>query len=238
MIESLGEHITSEQCSQQKQWGGGNIHIIDVQRPDISQPLDVGRALLALRIGHVQVQLLYSALDGVPAGQSRGKVDVSGEAKISRVDDLVGARVREDGFGVDARLVGEGAEPGDVVVEGDVDFYGLCDKILQVPELVELILAHDIVAVGDNHTGHETAQRSNTVPLSDAQHGCVDVSGTGLEGTVGIRDGAPSVVVEMGLDITRDDTSQRTDEVVDLSRRSTSHGVGDSLEKKKKKSES
>lgn len=162
-------------------------------------------------------------------------MDVSGEAKIGRVDDLVGARVREDGFGVDARLVGEGAEPGDVVVEGDVDLHGLCDKILQVPELVELVLAHDIVAVGDNHAGHETAQRSDAVPLSDAQHGRVDVGGTGLEGAVGIRDGTPSVVVEMGLDITRDDTSQRTDEVVDLPRRSASHSVGDSLEESEEK---
>lgn len=162
-------------------------------------------------------------------------MDVSGEAKISRIDDLVGARVRQDGLSVDAGLMGEGAEPGDVVVEGDVDLDGLRDEILQVSELVQFVLAHDVVAVGDNHAGHETAERGDAVPLSDAQHGGVDVGRPGLERTVGVRDGAPSVVVEMCLNIARDDTPQGTDEVVDLSRRRTSNGVGDALERKEKK---
>lgn len=231
MMESL--------CRRQKKRRGEkkgreNIHIIDVQRPDISQPLDVGRALLALRIGHVQVQLLYSALDGVPAGQPRCEVDVSGEPKVGGIDDLIGARVREDGLSVDAGLVGEGAEPGDVVVEGDVDLDGLRDEILQVSELVQFVLAHDVVAVGDNHAGHQTAERGDAVPLSDAQHGGVDVGRPGLERTVGVRDGAPSVVVEMCLNIARDNAPQGADEVVDLSRRRTSNGVGDALKRKEK----
>lgn len=162
-------------------------------------------------------------------------MDVSSEAKISRIDDLVGARVRQDGLSVDAGLMGEGAEPGDVVVEGDVDLDGLRDEILQVSELVQFVLAHDVVAVGDNHAGHKTAERGDAVPLSDAQHGGVDVGRPGLERTVGVRDGAPSVVVEMCLNIARDDTPQGTDEIVDLSRRRTSNGVGDALERKEKK---
>lgn len=114
----------------------GNIHIVNVQRPNISQSLNVSRALLALRIGHVQVQLLNSALDGIPAGQTRGEVDVSSETKIGGVDDFIGTRIREDGLGVDTSLVGEGAETGDVVVEGDIDLNGLRDEILQVSQLV------------------------------------------------------------------------------------------------------
>jgi hypothetical protein len=42
--------------------------------------------------------------------------DVAGHAKVGGVKDLVGARVGEDGLGVDTGLVSEGAEAGDVVV--------------------------------------------------------------------------------------------------------------------------
>lgn len=63
-------------------------------------------------------------------------MDVSGETEISRVDDFVGAGVRKDSFGVDTGLVGEGAETSDVVVERDVDFNGLGDKVLEVSQLV------------------------------------------------------------------------------------------------------
>jgi hypothetical protein len=42
--------------------------------------------------------------------------DVAGHAKVGGVENLVSARVGEDGLGVDTGLVGEGAEAGDVVV--------------------------------------------------------------------------------------------------------------------------
>lgn len=47
-------------------------------------------------------------------------MDVAGHAEVGGVDDFVGGGVGEDGFGVDAGFVGEGAEAGYVVVEGDV----------------------------------------------------------------------------------------------------------------------
>jgi len=48
------------------------------------------------------------------------------------------------------------------------------------------------------------------------------VSGTGLEGAVGVGNGASGVVVEMALDVAADDTAESPDEVVDLSWRSAS----------------
>jgi hypothetical protein len=39
-----------------------------------------------LVIRHVQAKLLHSALDGIPASQSRSKVNVPRHAEISRVD--------------------------------------------------------------------------------------------------------------------------------------------------------
>lgn len=85
-------------------------------------------------------------------------MNVSGHTKIGRVDNLVCAGVVEDGLGVDTGFVGEGAETSDVVVEGNVDFNGSGNKILNVLELLELVLALDVFRVGDHHTGHETTK--------------------------------------------------------------------------------
>jgi hypothetical protein len=47
------------------------------------------------------------------------------------------------------------------------------------------------------------------------------VGGTGLESAVGVGDGATSVVVEVGLDVTADNAAKSSDEIVDLARSST-----------------
>ena len=53
------------------------------------------------------------------------------------------------------------------------------------------------------------------------------MGGTGLKGGVGVGNGASSVVVEVGLDVTRDDTAEGTDELVDLARIGTADSVSD-----------
>ena len=53
------------------------------------------------------------------------------------------------------------------------------------------------------------------------------MSGTGLKGTVCVGNGTARVVVEMALDVAADDTTESSDEVVDLSGRSTTDCVGD-----------
>lgn len=83
-------------------------------------------------IRHDQAELLYSRLDGVPARQARREVDVASQTEIGRVENLVCAGVVEDGLGVDAGLVGEGAEAGDGVVERRVDLDRLGDQVLNL----------------------------------------------------------------------------------------------------------
>lgn len=123
--------------------------------------------------------------------------------------------------------MGEGGETGDVVVEGNVDLDRVGDQVLNGLELVEIVLALDVVAVGDNHAGHETTQRGDTVTLTDTDDRGVNVSGTGLEGTVCVGNGTARVVVEMALDVAADDTAESSHKVVDLSRGSTADGVSD-----------
>src|SRR4051794_12306851 len=116
------------------------IRVINGNRPHIRHRLDLGSArrtlsvpyylptqpgvyihLLDLVISHDQAELSDSGLDGVPASQTRRKVDVAGQPKVGGVKNLVCARVVENRLGVNAGLVGEGAETGDGVVEGGVD---------------------------------------------------------------------------------------------------------------------
>lgn len=127
---------------------------------------------------------------------------------------------------MDTGLVGEGGETGDVVVEGDVDLDAVGDKVLDLLELVEVVLALDVVTVGDNHASHETTERGDSVALTDTDDGGVNVGGTGLEGAVGVGNGASRVVVEVALDVAADNTAKSSDEVVDLSGRSAALSSG------------
>lgn len=156
-------------------------------------------------------------------------MDVSSDAEIGRVDDLVGTGVGEDGLGMDAGLVRKGAEAGDVVVEGDVDLHGLGNQVLELLELVQLVLALDVLGVGNDHPSHQSTERGDSVSLADSEDAGVNVGGTGLEGAVGIGNRAPSVIVEVRLDVARDDSAKGANKVVDLSRRRATNSIGNTL---------
>lgn len=193
------------------------VGVVDGEGTHVGHGLDLECHGLDLLVGHVEAELLGTRLDGVPAGQTRGEVHVTAHTEVLRVDDLVGGGVVEDGLGVDTGLVGEGAETSDVVVERNVDLDGLGNKVLKLLQLLELVLGLDVVAVGDDHAGHQATKRGDTVALTNANNRGVDVGGTGLEGAVGVGNGAASVVVEVGLDVTADNAAESADEVVDLS---------------------
>ena len=103
---------------------------------DVGELLDLGGGVLDLFVRHGQLELFHSGLDGVPASQSVTiplaislgidqyrhnerdipDGDISGHAKVGRVEDLVCRGVGKDRLGVNTSLVGEGASTGDVVV--------------------------------------------------------------------------------------------------------------------------
>lgn len=154
--------------------------------------------LLNLVVRHDQAELSDSRLDRVPARQTRGEVDVARQAEVRGVENLICAGVVEDGLRVDTGLVGEGAETRDRVVEGRVDLDGVGNQVLELQrsavfldrvenstyllEHVELVLALDIVGAGHDHAGQKTAKGRDTIALTNAENGGVDVGGTGLEG--------------------------------------------------------
>lgn len=194
---------------------------------DVCELLDLGGSVLDLLVGHVEVELFHSRLDGVPSCQSMTDRDVSGHAEIRRVEDLVCGRVGEDRLGMDTCLVGECAESGNVVVERDGNLDGLGDEVFNLSEHGQLVLGLYVFRVGDHHSGDQTAERGDTVSLSDTENRGIDVGGTGLERGVGVGDGASGVVVEVAFNVTRDDATEGSDEVVYLSRVGASDGIGD-----------
>lgn len=202
------------------------VNIVNVERSDVSELLDLGSDILALGVSQVQVELVNSRLDGVPAGQTVGKVDVSGQTEIGGVENLVGGGVGKDGLGVDTGLVGEGTETSDGVVEGDVDLDGISDKVLEVSQLVQLVLGENVVSVSSDHSSHQTSERGDTVSLTDSENGDIDEVGAGLESGVGVGNGTAGIVVEMALNVTRDDGLEGSDKLVDLSGVGTSDGIG------------
>ena len=187
--------------------------------------LDLGCALLDLVVSHFKAQLTHSALDCVPAGQSVGKVDVTSHAEISRVDDLVGGGVGQDGLRVYASLVCERAKPCDVVVEWYFDFHSIRHEILDRFEFGQVVLAQNVVTVGNQHPSDKSTQGRNSIAFTDAQDRGVYMRGTALKSTVCVRNGAASVVVEVGLDVASYAASERPDEVIDLPRIGTSNCV-------------
>lgn len=141
LLNLLGTIFIMSACIQTTKCSIPNLHFLD------------------LLVGHGQAELLNTALDGVPSSQSRGKVDVSAHTEIGRVDNLVGAGHVENSLGVNTSLVGEGAESGNGVVEGNVDLNGLGNHVLNLLELVQLVSGGDVVVAANNHAGEEATKR-------------------------------------------------------------------------------
>lgn len=82
------------------------------------------------------------------------EVDITCHAEALRVDDFIRAGIVKDGLGMDTSLVGEGAEAGDAIVEGNVDLDGFCHEVLNILELLKLVLGLDLIPVSSNHASH------------------------------------------------------------------------------------
>lgn len=80
------------------------VGVVNGELAHVGHGLDLCGALLVLRVGHLDAELVAARLDGVPAGQARGEVDVARHAKVGRVDDFVGRWIAQDGLCVDAGL--------------------------------------------------------------------------------------------------------------------------------------
>ena len=57
-------------------------------------------------------------------------MNVTGQAEIFWLENLVGRWVGKNGLGVNTSLVGESAETGNVVVEGNGNLYSVGDEVL------------------------------------------------------------------------------------------------------------
>ena len=126
---------------------------------------------------------------------------------------------------MDTSLMRESAESGNVIIKWNINFDSFRDQVFKIAQLFELVLAADVIAVCNDHTGHKTPERGDAVTLTDTEDRRVNVCGAGFESCVCVCDGAAGVVVEVGFDVAVDDTAEGADEVVDL----TWAGAADSV---------
>ena len=99
--------------------------------------------------------------------------------------------------------------------------------MFEVAQLLDLVLAQDVLAIRVNQRRHKAAERCNSVPLADAEYRGINVGGPSFESDVGVRDSTSRVVVEVRLDVTAHDFAQGVDLLENIQRRGTAHGIGD-----------
>ena len=99
------------------------IDIVERELFMIGQRFDVLRDGAQLRFIQHQPKLGGAVLHRIPASQLVPDRNVARQAKVVRIQDFVGLRIVQDGFGVDAGLVRESSHAGDVVIEGHCDAY-------------------------------------------------------------------------------------------------------------------
>ncbi len=122
----------------------------------------------------------------------------------------------KDGLGVDTSLVGESAVNGDNVVEGDLDLDGLSDEVLDFTECLEVVLVHDVLAVSGVHAAMKPPSEGYRFAHRYRERRCQRGWHRPRE-RVSVGNSATSVVVEVALDVTTDDTTESADEIVNLS---------------------
>lgn len=126
---------------------------------------------------------------------------------------------------MDARLVRERAVARDRVHERHVHLHRLRDQVLDLTEHRQVVLALHVLGVRSVQARDEAAERGDTDTLANTEHGRVNVRRTGLERAVSVRDRHTGVVVEMHLDVARNDTAEGADEVVYLAGVCAADGV-------------
>lgn len=115
--------------------------------------------------------MFNTALDGVPASQSRGEMDVSTHAKVGRVYNLICTGHVKNGLGMNTGLVGESTESSDGVVERYVDLNGFGNHVFKLLELVQLVSRSDIIMAADDHSGKEATKRLSLKSVYVFGHG-------------------------------------------------------------------
>src|SRR2546430_6877075 len=203
------------------------VELVHRERAGVGQGLDPPCDLLELIFAEFEPEFFRAVVDRVPAGQPMGDVDRPRQAKVGRVEYLVGVGVEVDGLCVHAGLVVESVLAGHEVVVRNLDPDERRDELVELPELRQVVLLADGSGIVRVHARDEAAQRGNAVPLPDAEDARVDVRRAALEDRIAVRDRAAGVVVAVKLDIAAHVMAQLHSQRVALPRRRDSDGVGD-----------
>ncbi|RUS27704.1 hypothetical protein BC938DRAFT_482861 [Jimgerdemannia flammicorona] len=146
------------------------IDIIQTQRPNVCELFNLSGNGLGVVIGQIEVELLDAVLNSVPTSKTMTNADVTCHTEVFRFEDLVGGGIVEDGLGMDAGFMGEGAIARDVVVEGNLHVHGLGNEVLHIADRVQVILVHHVIFITNVHARQEATQGGDAVALANAQN--------------------------------------------------------------------
>src|SRR2546426_8759181 len=151
------------------------IQLIHRERPRVGERLDPPRDLLELVLTELEAELLGAVVDRVLPGQAVRHIDRARETEVRWIKDLVAVGVEVDRLGVHPRLVVERVATGHEVVVGDLDAGERRDQLVELPQLAKIIFRPNRRGVVGIHPRDEAAERSDAVPLADAENARVDV---------------------------------------------------------------
>lgn len=111
------------------------------------------------------------------------------------------------------------------VREWHIDFNSLCDQVFDFTKHGEIVLGLDVIGVRRIQAGDQSTERGDTDTLSNAEHRGIDMSCTGFQGTVCIRNSHTRIIVEMYFNVTTNDTAKRAYKLVHLTWVRTADGI-------------
>jgi hypothetical protein len=184
------------------------VDVIHGLRADVGELLDLGGDVLDLVVGEREAELLNTALDRVPAGETVADRNIAGKTEVLRLENLVSRGVVEDGLGVDTGLVSErtvatiihynqvliltrvvGINLRDGVHERNIDLDCFRNQVLDFTKHGEVILGLYILRVRSVQARDETAKGRDTNTLANTKDGSINVGGASLQGGVGVGNG-------------------------------------------------
>ena len=111
--------------------------------------------------------------------------------------------------------------------EGNIDFDGLRNKVLDLTKHGQVILRLDVFRVRSVQARNEASERCDTDTFANTKDTRIDVGRAGFQCTVRVRNCHTRVVVQVNLNITRHNTTEGSDELEDLSWVCAADGVCD-----------
>ena len=227
-LQGIGSGLTGNRIAGQRD----QIVVVD-KLLLVTQFLEAGEDRCDLGLGQAEAELLKAGHHGVTAAVLGQRKVGAAPADFAGIHDLVGFAHLEDAVLMDAGSVSEGILADDRLAPGDLQTAQAADQ----SGCLEDLLGGDPggesgkdIGTGLDRHDH-LLQGGITGALTDAVESPLDLPGPGLNGSQGVGDGHPEIVVAMDADdrlvYVSDMLAKVGDQVGVLLRHRVADGIGD-----------